>query len=196
MPNIPKMVFVLNRYQNNLKVRYISTEDFPCLIDYWNNMDFDTAFRIGIDRDKIPDYDTFSLLLSEQMKLALPEKNTYILICELDDKAVGHSNIAPIYSGDYSNVHIHIWDSPLRKTNLGEQFLRLALPIYIAKYDLKTINAVIHSHNLAAGKLFQKVGFEFVEEYESQPGDWSFYQKVKKFTLRKEDFLLNSMKIN
>lgn len=173
-----------------LNVREIELSDFTTLFNYWNNLDFDSAFTIGIDRDKIPDYDTFSLLLSEQMTLPLAEKNTYILICELDGKAVGHSNISPIYNGNYANVHIHIWDSGLRGKNLGKQFLRLALPIYIAKYDLKSLNAVIHSYNLAAGKLFQKMGFEFVEEYESKLGDWSFYQKVKKYSLKKEDFLL------
>lgn len=171
-------------------VREMKTSDINPLVDYWTNLDFDTAFTIGIDRDKIPDYSTISQMLMEQINLPLSKKNTYILICELGGKAVGHSNISPVYEGEQANVHVHIWEKVHRNSGLGLSFLKECLPVYFREYNLNALDAIVHTHNQAANNFFAKAGFQFVEEYESQPGDWSFYQSVKKYRFKKEDFLL------
>ena len=64
----------------------------------------------------------------------------------------------------------------------------MSIPIFIQEYELDSLYGVFHKHNLAAEKLFQKLGFTQEDEYETRPWDWSLYQTVKKYVMNKEDF--------
>lgn len=170
------------------KVYEISVDETEKLADYWVSLNSQEAFRIGVDTDEIPNKSTIIEMLKQQIALSKADKNTFILIWELNGVPVGHSNITPIEVGNSANVHFHIWESTIRNSGLGEKFMLLSIPIFVQEYRLDKLYGVFHKHNLAAEKLFQKLGFTQEDEYESRTGDWSFYQTVKKYVLNKEEF--------
>lgn len=173
---------------NKFNVREISVNDTERLADYWSNLTNEEAFRIGIDTDEIPNKSTIIEMLNHQIAVPNSDKNTFILIWELDGVPIGHSNITPIVTNDFANIHFHIWDRNNWKSGLGEKYIRLSIPIFFEQYSLNRIYGVFHTNNIAAEKLFQKLGFTLADEYETRPGDWSLYQSVKKYVLNKEDF--------
>jgi RimJ/RimL family protein N-acetyltransferase len=169
-------------------VREATQEDVVALTNYWSNLSFDDAFKLGIDFDKIPPTNEIIDFIEQQISLPLNDRNTYILIWEVDGIAIGHCNITPIVVGEYANIHSHIWDKKHIAKGWGERLMRMSLPIFFEKYNLVKIYGVFYALNPAPEKLCIKLGFSFVEEYPTIPGEWSFYQNVKKYVVSREDF--------
>ncbi|MEZ4724074.1 MAG: GNAT family protein [Candidatus Kapaibacterium sp.] len=168
-------------------VREATSNDAEEIAAYWSNLSFDDAFKLGIDLDKIPPTNEIIDFIEQQISLQLNERNTYILIWEVDGIAIGHCNITPIVVGEYANIHSHIWDKKHIAKGWGERLMRMSLPIFFKKYNLEKIYGVFYALNPAPMKLCIKLGFSFVEEYPTIPGGWSFYQNVKKYELKKVD---------
>jgi RimJ/RimL family protein N-acetyltransferase len=169
-------------------VREATSVDAESIAAYWSNLSFDDAFKLGIDLDKIPPTNEIIDFIEQQISLPPNKRNTYILIWEVDGIAIGHCNITPIVVGEYANIHSHIWDKNNIAKGMGEKLMRMSLPIFFDKYKLEKIFGVFYALNSAPEKLCVKLGFSFVDEYPTIPGEWSFYQNVKKYVLFKNDF--------
>ncbi|MFA7326750.1 MAG: GNAT family protein [Candidatus Kapaibacterium sp.] len=169
-------------------VREATTEDIANITEYWTNLSFDDAFKLGIDLDKIPPTKEIIDFIEQQISLPPNERNTYILIWEVDGKAIGHCNITPIVVGEYANIHSHIWDKKNIAKGMGEKLMRMSLPIFFEKYKLEKVYGVFYALNPAPERLCIKLGFSFVDEYPTIPGEWSFYQNVKKYVLDGKDY--------
>ncbi|MER3328740.1 MAG: GNAT family protein [Candidatus Kapaibacterium sp.] len=168
-------------------VREATSIDAKSIAQYWSNLSFDDAFKLGIDFDKIPPTNEIIEFIEQQISLQPNERNTYILIWEADGIAIGHCNITPIVVGEYANIHSHIWDKKHIAKGMGERLMRMSLPIFFEKYNLEKIYGVFYALNPAPEKLCIKLGFSFVDEYPTIPGEWSFYQNVKKYVLGRND---------
>ena len=169
-------------------VREATSSDAESIAAYWSNLSFDDAFKLGIDLDKIPSTNGITDFIEQQINLPLNDRNTYILIWEVDGIAIGHCNITPIVVGEYANIHSHIWDKGNISRGIGESLMRLSLPIFFKKYKLEKLYGVFYALNPAPEKLCIKLGFSFVDEYPTIPGEWSFYQNVKKYVVSREDY--------
>ena len=169
-------------------VREATSSDADRIAAYWSNLSFDDAFKLGIDLDKIPPTKEITDFIEQQINLPVNERNTYILIWEVDKIAIGHCNITPIVVGEYANIHSHIWDKGNISRGMGESLMRLSLPIFFEKYKLEKVYGVFYALNPAPEKLCIKLGISFVDEYPTIPGEWSFYQNVKKYVVNREDF--------
>lgn len=169
-------------------VREAKSSDVDSIAAYWSNLSFDDAFKLGIDLDKITSTNGITDFIEQQINLPVNDRNTYILIWEVDGIAIGHCNITPIVVGEYANIHSHIWDKGTISRGIGESLMRLSLPIFFEKYKLEKIYGVFYALNPAPEKLCIKLGFNFVDEYPTIPGEWSFYQMVKKYVVSREDY--------
>lgn len=169
-------------------VREATSEDIASITEYWKILSFDDAFKLGIDLDKIPSTNEIIEFIEQQISLPSNERNTYILIWEVEGVAIGHCNITPIVIGEYANIHSHIWDRKNIAKGMGEKLMRMSLPIFFEKYNLEKIYGVFYALNPAPERLCIKLGFCFVDEYPTIPGEWSFYQNVKKYVLDGNDF--------
>ena len=105
-----------------------------------------------------------------------------------DNQPIGHSNINQIKFGNTATMHLHLWDSATRKKGLGIQFLRMTVPYYFKKFNLKKLICEPYSKNVAPNKVLKKLGFEWVRTYDTTPGQINFHQTVNRYELNKEHF--------
>jgi hypothetical protein len=74
---------------------------------------------MGVDLDKLPAKEEFAKMLSEQLDQPYQEKKSYCIIWQVDGRAVGHSNINKILFGEEAYMHLHLWNSGVRKKGFG-----------------------------------------------------------------------------
>ncbi len=118
----------------------------------------------------------------------LTEKEFYYILWLFDNQPIGHSNINQIKFGNTATMHLHLWDSATRKKGLGIQFLRMTVPYYFKKFNLKKLICEPYSKNVAPNKVLKKLGFEWVRTYDTTPGQINFHQTVNRYELNKEHF--------
>ncbi len=116
----------------------------------------------------------------------LTEKEFYYILWLFDNQPIGHSNINQIKFGNTATMHLHLWDSATRKKGLGIQFLRMTVPYYFKKFNLKKLICEPYSKNVAPNKVLKKLGFEWVRIYDTTPGQINFLQTVNRYELNKE----------
>ena len=116
----------------------------------------------------------------------LTEKEFYYILWLFDNQPIGHSNINQIKFGNTATMHLHLWDSATRKKGLGIQFLRMTVPYYFKKFNLKKLICEPYSKNVAPNKVLKKLGFEWVRTYDTTPGQINFHQTVNRYELNKE----------
>ena len=58
------------------------------------------------------------------------------IIWQIDNKAVGHSNVNNIKFGESATMHLHLWERSKRKSGLGLEFLKMTIPLYFKNLSL------------------------------------------------------------
>lgn len=172
--------------RNHLSVREIEKDDIANIIHYW--LDSDPAFLegMGVDLSKIPAYHQWEEMLNEQLSKSYQEKKSYCLIWLLDGKAIGHSNVNKIIFSEEAYMHLHIWNTAIRKKEMGTTLVKMSLPWFFKNLSLKKIYCEPYSLNPAPNKTLEKVGFEFVKTYITKPGWLNFEQPVNLWVLTSE----------
>ena len=79
--------------ENILSVREMRKEDIDLFIQYWLGAESAFMEGMGVDINKIPRKDEWIKILTEQINHPLEEKKSYFIIWQIDNVAVGHSNI-------------------------------------------------------------------------------------------------------
>ena len=85
-------------------------------------------------------------------------------------------------------MHLHMWNSGLRKKGHGTTFIKMTLPWYFEKYHLQSLYCEPYALNPAPNKTMEKAGFEFVKEYVTIPGRFNFEQPVKLWKMSYDRF--------
>lgn len=171
-----------------LTVREIREKDIEPIIEYWLDSSSSFMRSMGVDISKIPGEEQWREMLSEQIDQSYKEKKSYCIIWEVDDRAVGHSNINKIIFGEEAYMHLHIWYEDIRKKGFGVSFVKLTIPWFFEKYQLKNLYCEPYALNPAPNKTLEKIGFEFVKEYATTPGWLNFEQPVKLWMMSYNNF--------
>ena len=169
-------------------VREIESWDIPQIADYWLTLGPKNLEAMGADPMKLPSRDDWNQMLQAQIILPIPEKQSYCLIWELDNEAIGHSNINKITFGNEASMHLHLWRKDIRHQGIGTEMVRLCLPHFFEKYQLKTLICEPYALNPAPNGTLKKLGFRFIKEYVTTPGWINFEQPVKRWELSREEF--------
>jgi [ribosomal protein S5]-alanine N-acetyltransferase len=69
---------------------------------------------------------------------------------------------------------------------MGLELVKLSIPYYFNKFNLKKLYCEPYALNTAPNKTLKKSGFSFVKEYETIPGWISFHQPVRRWCMNAE----------
>jgi RimJ/RimL family protein N-acetyltransferase len=166
-----------------LSVREIQHSDVELIAEYWDSADPAFLIGMGVDLAKKPAKEEMITMLSEQLTQPYPEKKSYCTIWQVDNKPIGHCNVNKIKFGEEAYMHLHLWNTEFRKKGMGTELVKMSLPYFFAKLQLKTIYCEPYALNPAPNKTLEKAGFSFVKEYITTPGFFNFEQLVKRWEL-------------
>ena len=177
-----------------LTIREFNLNDIANIVDYFLDADSDYLKGMGADKTKLPERSVWIKNLIAEYHKPITEKTYYYIIWLVDNLPVGHSNVNNISFGASSTMHLHLWNTKQRKQGLGLHFLKLTIPQYFQQLQLKQLICEPYSKNIAPNKTLQKIGFKFIQTYETIPGPISFKQKVNRYELSKQKFKLLKLK--
>ena len=168
-----------------ISIREMTMPDIELVIDYFVNADADFLSGMGADKDKLPSKTVWVQNLKNELEKPISDKEYYYLIWLIDDLPIGHSNINKIVYGKFANMHLHMWNSPIRRKGLGLRFVELSIPYYFKKFKLEKLICEPYANNIGPNKLLKKAGFSFIKEYDTMPGIINFYQSVNRYEMKK-----------
>lgn len=168
-----------------LTVREIQANDIEKIVNYFINADSEFLKGMGANKSKLPKKGDWIKKLESELIKPYKNKEYYYIIWLLDNEEVGHSNINNIEFGESATMHLHLWNTDKRKSGLGVDFLKLTIPYYFRKFELKKLICEPYSKNIAPNKVLKKLNFELVKTYETTPGWINFKQIVNRYEFKK-----------
>ncbi len=171
-----------------LSVRELQQKDIEPLTKYWLTASPEFLIGMGVDLQKMPRPEEWSMMLNEQLQTQLQDKKSYCIVWLEDGIAVGHSNINKIIFGEEAYMHLHLWNNAFRKKGSGTSLVKLTLPFFFENYKLKKLYCEPYALNPAPNKTLEKAGFKFVKKYTCIPGMLNFEQEVNLWEMTYEKF--------
>ena len=172
----------------NLSVIPMEREHISLMIDYFVDATPEFLIGMGADPSKLPTKEKWKNLLLTDFDKPLKEKSFFYTVWLLDGNPMGHCNINKIQYGEEAFMHLHMWTSGERQKGIGSQLVRMSIPHFFEKFNLKTLFCEPYALNPAPNKTLPKLGFSFVKEYETMPGWINLYQTVRRYELTRERF--------
>ena len=169
-----------------LSVRELQIQDIDWIANYWLQSDPAFMQAMGVDLSKLPSRENLTNMLRNQLAAPHEKKATYALIWLLNNQPVGHCNVNDIQYGEQAFMHLHLWNNENRQKGMGSTLVKMTLPYFFSKLQLKRLICEPYALNPAPNKTLEKLGFELVKEYTTIPGSLSFEQPVKQWQLSRE----------
>ena len=169
-----------------LQVRPFQKEDLTNIVDYFLEADLEHLLGMGVDTSKLLPKAQWLQFLTHELAQEDKAKTHFYLIWEYEGKAIGHSNINLIQFGDHAFLHLHLWEKPRRERGLGTAFVKLCLPIYFSRFQLKRLYCEPYALNPSPNKTLPKLGFTLEKSYETIPGTLSFKQEVNRWVIHRD----------
>ena len=141
---------------------------------------------MGVDLKKLPPLEDWRRIMLEDLDRSPTHKQCYYLIWELDGCPVGHSNINKIRFGNEAYLHLHLWEPQKRQSGHGTYLIRESIGRYFEKFNLQNLYCQPYALNPAPNKILAKIGFEFVQQYDTIPGWINFHQTINRWVLSHE----------
>ncbi|CAN5908676.1 hypothetical protein BH11BAC7_BH11BAC7_23840 [soil metagenome] len=171
-----------------LSVRELQQKDIDPLTHYWLTAPPEFLAGMGVDLQKMPRPEEWSMMLNEQLNTPVKDKKSYCITWLEDGVAIGHSNISKILYGEEAFMHLHLWNNASRKKGNGSAFVKLTLPYFFENYKLKKLCCEPYALNPAPNKTLKKAGFTFVKKYTCVPGILNFEQEVNLWEMTREQY--------
>jgi RimJ/RimL family protein N-acetyltransferase len=114
---------------------------------------------MGVDRLKLPERDRWLDALLADHEKADRERDRFYLVWIFRGRRVGHSSINKIVPGAEAFIHLHLWNSRLRRAGLGTEFVRRSAAFYFERFNLQKL---VWAKNPAPNRVLEKLGFAFV----------------------------------
>jgi len=171
---------------------FSSREEYELMLDYFYKADEAFLRGMGVDRLKLPERDKwFEALLVDHEK-SDNEKDRFYLVWIFRGERVGHSSINKIVPGIEAFIHLHLWNSQLRRDGLGTEFVRKSANFYLERFNLRKLVCEPWAENPAPNRVLEKLGFTLVGRYRTIPGDIAYEQEVNRYELRRPNQSLQS----
>lgn len=171
----------------SLSVKPAEPHHYERIVDYFLNGDLKFLNGMGVDPKLLPARESWLHTLHENHRKPIEQRNIFYVIWYVDGHAIGHSNINKIIFGKEAYMHLHMWNHETRRNGLGLQLVEQSIPHYFDNFKIKTLWCEPYALNAAPNKTLGKLGFEFIQEYETVPGAISFLQSVKQWRLTEND---------
>jgi RimJ/RimL family protein N-acetyltransferase len=173
----------LNPSAYKLSVREMQESDITRIVEYWLTADTTFLLGMGVDPSKVPLKTDWENIIREQFIVPSTAKKVYFVIWLLNDIPVGHSNINKIVFGEDASMHLHLWNTQIRRHGMGITFVRLSLSYFFNTFRLKKIYCEPYALNPAPNRLLAKAGFTFIKKYTTIPGWLNFEQEVNQWEI-------------
>lgn len=172
----------------SISVKPAETHHYERIVDYFLNGDFQFLNGMGVDPKLLPSRELWLTTLNENHRKPIEQRNIFYVIWYADGEPIGHSNVNKIVFGKEAYMHLHMWKSDIRRNGLGLELVKQSIPYYFDNFKIKTLWCEPYALNAAPNKTLNKLGFEFIKEYETIPGTISFLQPVKRWRLTESEF--------
>ena len=162
---------------------FVERRDYERMIDYFLTADDALLESMGVDRRKLPRREAWldSAMLDHTRSDA--KKERAYLAWLYKGTPVGHSSINRIKIGEEAFIHLHLWDSGLRKTGLGTEYFRASAAEFMRAFRLTRLYCEPYADNPGPNRVLLKSGFRFVKRYRTVPGAICFEQDVNQYLL-------------
>jgi RimJ/RimL family protein N-acetyltransferase len=164
---------------------FSSREEYELMLDYFYKADDPFLRGMGVDRLKLPERDKWLDALLADHEKPDRERDRFYLVWLFRGRRVGHSSINEIVLGTEAFIHLHLWNSELRRAGLGTEFVRRSANFYFERFNLKKLVCEPSADNLAPNRVLEKLGFRFVRRYRTTPGVIAYEQDVNRYELRR-----------
>lgn len=168
------------------RIREIKPAEFDLVIHYFVDAGDDFLRGMGVEKSKLPSAESWRLMLEDDYRKPLPERQHYYVIWELDGRPVGHSNINQIFYGEEARMHLHLWQPESRRQGNGTYFVRQSVTQFFNKFELQKLYCEPYVYNPAPNHTMPKMGFELLETVHYTPGWLSFEQDVNRWIMTRE----------
>ena len=162
---------------------FVDRRDYARMVDYFLNADAAFLEGMGVDPARLPNRDEWVRSAMLDHARADGDKDRFYLAWECDGVLVGHSSINRIEVGEEASIHLHLWDSGLRKAGLGTRFFEASAAEFMRLFRLKRLYCEPYAENPAPNRVVKKLGFRFVKRYRTIPGPLNFEQDVNQYVL-------------
>jgi RimJ/RimL family protein N-acetyltransferase len=169
---------------------FSSREEYELMLDYFHKADDPFLRGMGVDRLKLPERDKWLEALLVDHEKPDKERDRFYLVWIFRGRRIGHSSINKIVPGTEAFIHLHLWNSQLRRAGLGTEFVRRSVNFYFERFNLKKLVCEPWAENLAPNRVLKKLGFAFVRRYRTTPGVIAYEQDVNRYELRRPNQLL------
>ncbi len=173
---------------NNISVRESTADDFEMIINYFHTANEGYLLKLGVDKSKLHTPESWLQLLNEELKQSAENKKFFFVTWLIDGIPTGHSHINKIIYNAEAYMHLHIWEAGKRQKGNGAKFVAMSLPFYFTSFKLKRLYCEPYALNAAPNNTLKKAGFKLLEQYETTPGPFNFYQPVNKWCLDAEKY--------
>src|SRR5437899_960866 len=172
------------RRVEEIEVRtFSSRQEYELMLDYFYMADDPFLRGIGVDRLKLPERNKWLDALLADHEKPDGQRDRFYLIWIFRGRRVGHSSINKIVLGTEAFIHLHLWDSQLRRAGLGTEFVRRSANFYFQRFNLKKLVCEPSADNPAPNRVVEKLGFTFVSRYRTIPGVIAYDQDVNSYDL-------------
>ena len=171
-----------------IEVRPFSNrQEYELMLDYFYKADDIFLRGMGVDRLKLPQRDKWLDNLLADHEKRDEERDRFYLVWIFRGERVGHSSINKIVPGAEAYIHLHLWNSKLRRAGLGTELLRKSAKFYFERFNLKKLVREPWAENPAPNRVLQKLGFTFVRRYVTTPVVIAYEQEVNRYELKRPD---------
>jgi RimJ/RimL family protein N-acetyltransferase len=164
---------------------FSSREEYELMLDYFYKADDSFLRGMGVDRLKLPERDKWLGALLVDHEKPDGKRDRFYLVWIFRGTGVGHSSINKIIPGNEAFIHLHLWNSQLRRRGLGTEFVRRSADFYFERFNLQKLVYEPCAENPAPNRVLEKLGFAFVRRYRTIPGVIAFEQDVNRYELRR-----------
>jgi RimJ/RimL family protein N-acetyltransferase len=164
---------------------FSSREEYELMLDYFYKADDRFLHGMGVDRLKLPERAKWLDALLVDHEKSDNERDRFYLVWIFRGGRVGHSSINKIVPDTEAFMHLHLWNSQLRRGGLGTEFVRRSANFYFERFNLKKLVCEPWAENLAPNRVLEKLGFTFVRRYRTTPGVIAYEQEVNRYELRR-----------
>ena len=171
---------------------FSSREEYELMLDYFYKADDPFLRGMGVDRLKLPERDKWLDALLVDHEKPDEERDRFYLVWLFRGRRVGHSSINEIVPGIEAFIHLHLWNSQLRRAGLGTEFVGRSVNFYFERFNLKKLVCEPWAGNPAPNRVLEKLGFTFVRRYRTIPGVIAYEQEVNRYELRRPNQTLQT----
>ena len=166
---------------------FSSRQEYELMLDYFYMADDPFLRGMGVDRLKLPARNRWLDALLVDHEKPDGERDRFYLVWIFRGTRVGHSSINKIVLGDEAFIHLHLWNSQLRRAGLGTEFVRRSADFYFERFNLRKLFCEPWAENPAPNRVLEKLGFALVRRYRTIPGVIASEQDVNRYELRRSD---------